>query len=177
MPAVIHNPVVMPFGPVDFARERRSALTLADAVQVLPGVPASTRRQSPVETAYELCEILRTQCELRGSHDHLFLLLYFDHVIRQLYSGAGLHNVLVPLPNAQFPTAEGSITADFAFWTGQRFVIVFIRESSFDPDWSKQERLLKSWGFEVFQLMAEQIETRGLSDENGAKVLEALRIQ
>src|SRR5262245_49613493 len=135
MPAVIHNPVVMPFGPLEIARERRSALTLADAQQVLPGVVPFGRRQSPVETAYELCEILRTRCELCGSHEHLFLLLYFDQVIRQLYSGAGLSSVLMPLPKAQFPAGEGFITADFAFWTGQRFVTVFIRESRLDPHW------------------------------------------
>jgi len=177
VPTVIHNPVILPFGPVDIAQEAHSALTLEDASQVLPGVATSMGwRQCPVEAAHRLCEILRSRCELRGSHEHLFLLLYFDHVIEQLQAGATLHDALLPLPNAQFSfIGDAFVTADFAFWTGRRFVTVFIRESRFDRHWLKEERLLKTWGFEVFQLMAEQLETRGLSGEIGGKILEALR--
>ena len=177
MPTVIHNPIVLPFGPVDIAPEEQSALTLADAPQVLPGVVDSSGwRQGPVEATHGLCEILRSRSELRGSHEHLFLLLYFDQVIEQLHSGATLRSALLPLPNATFSvTGEAFVTADFAFWTGRRFVAVFIRESRFDRHWFREERLLKTWGFEVFQLMAEQLETRGLSGDIGEKILEALR--
>jgi hypothetical protein len=102
--------------------------------------------------------------------------LYFDQVIEQLHTGATLRSALLPLPNAEFSdTGEAFVTADFAFWTGRHFVTVFIRESRFDRHWFREERLLRTWGFEVFQLMAEHLETRGLSGDIGEKILEALR--
>jgi hypothetical protein len=174
---IIHSQVVIPTGPLDIAPEDHRALTLDDAAAVFHEVPdPSGSNPNPIETAFHVSELLRGQCKLHRSHEHLFLLLYFDRVIQKLNSGCPLRGTLLPLPKARFSMSrdeQTAVTTDFAFWTGRRFASVFIRESRFDQDCS-EERFLKLWGFEVFRLMADQLETRGLATDAGAKVLDAL---
>ena len=177
VPTLIHSHVIIPSGPLEIAPDQR-ALTLEDAPEVFPdSANGCLVNPNPIETAYQISDILRTQGRLRGSHEHLFLLLYFDKVIEKLSSGATLRGILLPLPKARFSVAvddQNSVAADFAFWTGRRFATVFIRESRFQQDLSAEERRLKAWGLEVFRLMADQLETRGLSNEAGARLLDAL---
>jgi len=174
---LIHSQVRIPSGHLEIAPEEHKALTLEDAPQVFrEATDPSGFNPNPIDMAYHVCEMLRSQCKLHRSHEHLFLLLYFDRVIEKLTAGSTLRGALLPLPKARFSMAgdvQSAVTADFAFWTGRRFVTVFIRESRFDQD-SSEERLLKMWGIDVHRLMADQIETRGLSTEAGAKLLEVL---
>ena len=176
MPILIQSRIDLPFGQLDITQEEHSALTLEDAPKVFPAAKSLGRNSDPVEAAYQLCETLRSRCPLQGSHEHLFMLLYFDRVIEKLKFGSMRRSSLLPLPKARFSLAsdQNAITADFAFWTGHRFVTVFIRESGLDRSWSVEERLLKLWGFEVFRLMADQLETQGLNGETGSKILDAL---
>jgi hypothetical protein len=177
VPTLIHSQVLIPSGPLEIAPEERRAITLEDAPEVFRAGPDTAGyNPNPIEAAFHVCEILRSQFKLHRSHEHLFLLLYFDRVIEKLASGSTLRGALLPLPKARFSTAgddQTSVTADFAFWTGRRFIAAFIRESRFDED-CPEERLLKLWGFEVYRLMADQLETRGLATEAGAKLLDAL---
>ena len=177
MPTVIQSHVIIPSGQFEIARDHR-ALTLEDVPEIFPaGANSWGGNPNPIETAYQISDMLRSQCKLQGSHEHLFLLLYFDRAIEKLNSGATLRSILLPLPKARFSLAgeeQTSVTTDFAFWTGRRFATVFIRESWFDHDLPVDERRLKLWGLEVFRLMADQLETRGLSSEAGARLLDAL---
>ena len=177
MPTVIHSQVVIPTGPLDIAPEEHRALTLEDAPEVFKeALDPSGSNPDPIETAFHVSDLLRSQCKLHRSHEHLFLLLYFDRVIEKLSSGCTLRGTLLPLPKARFSMSrdeQTAVTTDFAFWTGRRFATVFIRESRFDQDCS-EERFLKLWGFDVYQLMADQLETRGLATDAGTKVLDAL---
>jgi hypothetical protein len=177
VPTLIHSHVVVPSGQFEIAQDHR-ALTLEDAPEIFPDSANSCGgNPNPIETAYQISDMLRAQCKLQGSHEHLFLLLYFDRVIEKLSSGATLRCILLPLPKARFSLTgddQTSVTTDFAFWTGRRFATVFIRESRFQQDLSAEERLLKMWGLEVFRLMADQLETRGLSSETGERLLDAL---
>jgi hypothetical protein len=176
MPSLIHSQVVVPFGQGDIATEEHGPLTLEDAPQVFPGFDTLGPNSNLIEAAYQISEMLRGRCELQGSHEHLFLLLYFDRVIESLNAGSTLRDALLPLPKARFSLVgeSSAITTDFAFWTGRRFVTVFIQESCFGQDLSVEERLLKLWGLEVFRLMADQLETHGLKGEIGAKLFDAL---
>src|SRR5262245_13303298 len=177
VPTLIHSHVVIPSGQFEIAPDHR-ALTLEDVPEIFPSSANSCGgKPNPIETAYQISDMLRRECLLQGSHQHLFLLLYFDRVIEKLSSGWTLRCILLPLPKARFSLAGGdqtSSTTDFAFWTGRRFTTVFIRESRFDQDISAEERLLKMWGLDVFQLMADQLETRGLSNEAGERLLDTL---
>jgi hypothetical protein len=177
VPTLINSHVIIPSGQFEIPPDHR-ALTLEDAPEIFPdSANFCWGNPNPIETAYQISDMLRSQCKLQGSHEHLFLLLYFDRVIEKLSSGATFRCILLPLPKARFSPAgddQTSVTADFAFWTGRRFATLFIRESRFDQDLSPDERLLKIWGLEVFRLMADQLETRGLSNEAGTRVLDAL---
>jgi hypothetical protein len=177
VPTLINSHVIIPSGQFEIPPDHR-AITLEDAAEIFPDTANFCGSDpNPIETAYQISDMLRSKCKLQGSHEHLFLLLYFDRVIEKLSSGATLRCILLPLPKARFSPASDdrtSVTADFAFWTGRRFATVFIRESRFDQDLSPDERLLKTWGLEVFRLMADQLETRGLSNEAGTRVLDAL---
>src|SRR5262245_30698607 len=138
VPTLIHSHVLIPSGQLETAPAERRALTLEDAPEVLQTVldPAGYD-PNPIETAFHVCEILRGQFKLQRSHEHLFLLLYFDRVIAKLASGCTLRGTLLPLPKARFSMSgddQTAVTSDFAFWTGRRFVTVFIRESRFDED-------------------------------------------
>jgi hypothetical protein len=180
VPTLIHSQVRIPSGHLEIAPEEHKALTLDDARDVFrEASDPSGYKPNPIDRAFHVCEVLRSQCKLQRSHEHLFLLLYFDRVIEKLTTGSTLRGALLPLPKARFSIAgdaQNAVTADFAFWTGRRFVTVFIRESRFDHECS-EERLLKLWGFEVYRFMADQIETRGLLTEAGAKLLNALWLQ
>jgi len=177
VPTLIHSQVLISSGQLEIAPEERRALTLEDAPEVFRAGPdPAGSNPNPIEAAFHICEILRGQCKLHRSHEHLFLLLYFDRVIEKLALGCTLRGTLLPLPKTRFSMAgdaQTAVTADFAFWTGRRFITVFIRESRFDED-CPEERLLKLWGFEVYRLMADQLETRGLATDAGAKILDAL---
>jgi hypothetical protein len=177
MPTLIQNQVTLSFGRLEISCAGQSALTLENLLDVFPtkALPFSYH-PDPAEAAYEVCDILRERCSLRGSHEHLFLLLYFNRVIERMKSGAVVSNALLPLPKARFSMAgrQNSVMVDFAFWTGERFVAVFIHESPFDRHGRLEESLLKVWGFDVYCLMAEEFETRGLMGDTGRKILAAL---
>jgi hypothetical protein len=177
VPALIHSQVVIPTGPLEIAPEHHRALTVEDADEVFrEAADPAGYNPNPIEMALHVSEMLRNQCKLQRSHEHLFLVLYFDRVLEKLNSGCTLRGVLLPLPRVRFSMPgdeQNAVIADFAFWTGRRFTTAFVRESRFDQD-SSEERLLKLWGFDVFRLMADQLETRGLMTDAGAKLLEAL---
>ena len=177
MPTLIQSQIVIPSGLLEIRPEGRRAVTLEDAPEVFPETRDPHGHSSdPVETAYHVFEVLRSQCGLQRSHEHLFLLLYFDRIVEKLSSGATLRAALLPLPKARFSMCGDEhrpVSVDFAFWTGRRFVTVFICESRFNED-SAEERFLRVWGCEVFRLMADQLETRGLVGESGSKILDAL---
>jgi hypothetical protein len=179
MPTLIHNQVTVSVGPLEIACHELTALTLEDAPEIFRAVVHFFPNPDPVETAHEICDILRDGCNLERSHEHLFVLLYFNRVIEKLKLGSSLHSCLLPLPKARFSLAgcHSSVTVDFAFWTGKRFVVVFIHESPFDRHGREEGGLLKAWGFEVFGLMADEFETRGLMGETGLNILGALRLR
>jgi len=180
MPTVLHTRISFPFGHLELACEEQGALTLEDASKIFPAAADSfVRSPNPVDTAYEICETLREGCELQGSHEHLFLLLYFNQAIEKLESGSLLRDALLPLPKVRVSVAGESkpVTVDFAFWTGQHLVAVFIDEGRFRRHSNIEEGFLKVWGFEVFCLMADEFETRGLMGETGQKILEALSLR
>jgi len=180
VPTLINSHVIIPSGQFEIPPGHK-AITLEDAPEIFPGTANFCEgNPNPIEMAYQISDMLRSKSKLQGSHEHLFLLLYFDRVIEKLSSGATLRCILLPLPKARFSPVgynRASVTADFAFWTGHRFATIFIRESRFDQDLSPDERLLKMWGLDVFRLMADQLETRGLSNEAGTRVLDALWLQ
>jgi hypothetical protein len=100
-------------------------------------------------------------------------------VVEALKAGASPKKVLLPMPKARFCTmsAGQAIPVDFVFWTGERFVAIFLHESSFDQDQRKDEMIsLRIWGVEVFSLMADEFETYGLMSETGMKIREAIRL-
>jgi len=180
MPTLIHNQVSVSVGGSEIACEDALALTLRDAPKTFPAVsPFFWLYSDPIERTHEICDTLRETCQLEGSHEHLFLLLYFNRVIEKLKSKAFLKDVLLPLPKARFslPEVRKSVPVDFAFWTGERFVAVFIHESPFDLHGRSVEALLKIWGFEVFCLVADEFETRGLMGDTGRRILETLQLR
>jgi hypothetical protein len=176
---LIHNQVSVSVGGSEIACEDDIALTLRDAPKTFPAVsPVFWLSSDSIERSHGICDTLRERCQLDGSHEHLFLLLYFNRVIEKLKSKAFLKDVLLPLPKAQFSLADEhtSVTVDFAFWTGDRFVAVFIHESAFDLHGRSSESLLKIWGFDVFCLVADEFETRGLMGDTGRQILEAVNL-
>jgi hypothetical protein len=180
MPTLIHSQVTVSFGRLEIVCEENHALTLGNAPQIFPAAGALLiDNPDPIETAEEICDILREGCELRGSHEHLFLLLYFNRAIERLKSGAPLGSALLPLPKTRFSMAgvQNPPTVDFAFWTGERFVVVFIHESPFDQHGRTEGTLLKIWGFEVFCLRADELELCGLTGETGLKILDAVQLR
>ena len=180
MPTLILSQVTLSFGRLEFSCEQNRALTLEDASQIFPAAGALlSENPDSIEAADEICNILREGCELRGSHEHLFLLLYFSHAIKRLTFGAPLTSALLPFPKARFSMAgvQNPLTVDFAFWTGERFVVVFIRESPFDEHGRTEEALLKIWGFDVFSLSAQEVEMWGLSGDTGVKILDAVHLR
>lgn len=180
MPAALNTQVSFPFGHLDVACEERAAITLNDAAVIFPAAADSFRRSAnPIETAYEICDTLREGCELQGSHEHLFLLLYFNHIVERIKSGLSFREALLPLPKARISVTGKSkpVTVDFAFWTGQRLVAVFIDEGGFRRHSHVEEGCLKVFGFEVFCLMADEFEIRGLTGATGQKILEALSLR
>src|SRR2546426_11326756 len=79
MPSLIHSQVSVEFRRLEIVCEEGSPVTFEDAPQLFPVTADLFRRNSdPIEMAHELCDILRDGCELQGSHEHLFLLLYFS---------------------------------------------------------------------------------------------------
>src|SRR5262245_32599152 len=99
MPTLIHSQVTLSFGRLEIICEGNHALTLEDAPQVFPAASALLiDNPDPIETAEEICDILREGSELQGSHEHLFLLLYFNRAIERLKAGAPLGSALLPLP-------------------------------------------------------------------------------
>jgi len=179
MPTLINQQVTLSFGRLEIACRSGTPLTLEDAPEIFPATAASFEHvPDPIQMAHEICDTLREGCGLQGSHEHLFLLLYFNLVIEGLKSGAPLHSALLPLPKTRFTmtSQHKSITVDFGFWTGQRFIAVFIHESSIDQHRRAEEALLKVWGFDVFCLKADEFETRGLMGETGMKILEAVHL-
>ena len=180
MPTLILSQVTLLFGRLEIMCDENSALTLENAAHIFPAAGALlTENPDPIETANEICDILREGCELRGSHEHLFLLLYFNRAIKRLESGAGLNSALLPLPKTRFSMAgvQNPVTVDFGFWTGDRFVVVFIRESPFDQHGRTEEALLKIWGFDVFSLSADEVERCGLDGATGLKILDAVHLR
>jgi hypothetical protein len=180
MPTLILSQVTLSFGRLEIVCEENRAVTLEDASRIFPVAGALLiENPDPIETADEICDILREGCELRGSHEHLFLLLYFSRAIKRLKSGAPLSSALLPLPKTRFSMAgvQNPLTVDFAFWTGDRFVVVFIRESPFDQHGRTEEALLKIWGFDVFCLRADEVEMCGLGGDTGLKILDALHLR
>jgi hypothetical protein len=177
MPTLIHNQVILSFGRLEVSCAGQPAITLENTPDVFPtkALPFSYH-PDPVEAAYEICDLLREKCALHGSHEHLFLLLYFNRVVERMKSEAVLSPALLPLPKARFSVAgrQNSIMVDFAFWTGERFVAIFIHESPFDQHGRFEEALLKVWGFDVYCLTAEEFETRGLMGDTGRNILDAL---
>jgi len=179
MPSVIHNHVVVPFGRLQMPVENRDSLTLEHVSEVFPAAEnLDLHHLDPIEKADQICEILRDGCDLQRSHEHLFLLLYFGRVIDKLKEGATLNCALLPLPKARFSLAgeQPGVTVDFAFWNGQKFVAVFIHESRYNQPLPADAGLLKIWGFDVYCLMADEFETRGLMGNTGLKILEALQL-
>lgn len=170
--------VVLPIGGLDIGLDQRLALTLADVRIIFPAVAHYLPTQGhPVQRAYDICDMLRNYCEVRGSHEHLFLLLYFDHVVKNLRSDVTLSTALLPLPNARFFLTDDpkGMTVDFLFWTGRRFVGVFISAGGFEKIGSAEDRLLNLWGSNVFRLMANELETQGLAGQTGLKIVHALQ--
>ena len=180
MPITVHNQVNVSFGDLEIVCENHKPLTLRDALDVFP-TSATLIDQYFIDTAeivHEICDILREGCHLQGSHEHLFLLLYFNRVSEKLRSGMSLSSIYLPLPKARFSIGEQrSISVDFVFWTGERFIAVFIHESSYDRHGRAEEGLLKVWGFDVYCLMADEFETRGLMGVTGLKILDELRLR
>jgi hypothetical protein len=178
MPTLIFNEVTVSFGKFDVTCDERRPVTLAALPDLFPEAAASLRHQcDPAEIVHEICDIVREGCELEGSHEHLFLMLYFGRVIEKLNNGLRPRDILLPLPKTQFALGveRKFVTVDFAFWTGERFIVIFIHESTFDLSRQK-ERLLHIWGFDVFSLRADEFETVGLMGDTGIKILEALRL-
>jgi len=176
MPTLIQSQVVLPFGRLDTACEDRRPLTLADAPRIFPA--AIRPEGDPFEFADATCEMLRTECELQGSHEHLFLLLYFNRVIDKMKQGGIWTKALLPLPNARFSMGndQSSVKVDFAFWTGRKLIAVFIDENRLRQR-TDEVRLLKAWGFDVYVMMADEFETRGLMGDVGLKVLDAVGLR
>jgi hypothetical protein len=180
MPTLILSQVTLSFGRMEIVCEENHALTLENAAQIFPAAGALLMENpDPIETAHEICDILREGSELRGSHEHLFLLLYFNLAIKRLESGAQLNSALLPLPKTRFSMVgvKNPLTVDFAFWTGDRFVVVFIRESPFDQHGRMEEGLLRIWGFDVFTLRADEVEMCGLGGATGLKILDAVHLR
>src|SRR5262249_41071606 len=159
------------------ACEEGSGLTLQDAPELFPDAASLFRFECDlVERAHEICDTLR-DCEHQGSGQHLFLLLYFGRMIESLKAGASLGDIFLPLPKARFAIAgeHDSITVDFGFWTGERFVVVLFQEDPADPHERARAGLLRIWGFDVFRLVADEFETQGLSGNTGRQILESLK--
>jgi hypothetical protein len=179
MPTLIFNQVTLSFGRFEIACGERRPVTLGELPDIFPDASALLRQHSdPVEIVHEICDIVREGCELEGSHEHLFLMLYFGRVIEKLKDGLLPRDVLLPLPKTQFALGEERkfVTVDFAFWTGERFIAVFIHESTFELSGDK-ERLLRMWGFDVFCLVADEFEMQGLSGEAGLRILDAVHLR
>ena len=188
MPIQIHSPFSIPFGrlepelgPIHFLGsprreppaqggflrvyidpEENSAVTLDNVPAVFPApAHACPTTRDPVNAVYSICETLRTRCELEGIHELLFLTLYFDRVA-VMAGTEPQRKALLPLPKAHFCFPQKTVRVDFAFWTGRRFVAVFIDVARLQSGGAADEKLLRSYGFEVLRLRADQIETRGL---------------
>src|SRR5262249_39604404 len=161
--------ITLTFGHIDIPCESRSALTLIGGLNIFPSIALLLHYDcEPVDFAHELCDVLRETCCLKGSHEHLFLLLYFNRIIEKLRLGFPICNVLLPLPKARFYFRDqNSITTDFVFWTGERFVAVFMHESTYDHQGRADEAMLKARGFEVYSLIATEFESRGLMGDTG----------
>jgi hypothetical protein len=174
MPTLIQRQIVLPFGRLDTACKDRRPLTLTDVARVFPA--ASKPEADPFEFADTTCEMLRTECDLQGSHEHLFLLLYFNRVIEKVKLGANLSKALLPLPNARLFMGTDSVKVDFAFWTGQKFIAVFIDESRLRQR-KDEVRLLKAWGDDVYIMLADEFETGGLMNDVGLAILKAVGLR
>jgi hypothetical protein len=176
VPISIHSQVLLSYGRLDIAYQP-DPLTLKDAWVIFPSADdfTTTTGRDAALIADDICELLRHRCGLKRSHEHLFLSLYFQFV-EGFKSPAALSSALLPLPKARLFSVEDlkPITVDFAFWTGTRFVCIFIGENRQDAALSRDERLLKLWGFDVFRLQAEELETRGLASRSGARLLRVL---
>jgi hypothetical protein len=175
MPITVHNRVIVSFGEHEVTCEKDHPLTLLDALDIFPSIACVLDYDcSTPDFADEICDVLREASDLEGSHEHLFLLLYFNRLIEKLKTGLSLSNALLPLPQARVSIGQQKpISADFIFWTGERFVAIFIHESPYDRK-TQDETSLRTWGFEVFSLMAPEFEMRGLMGDTGIKILRAL---
>jgi hypothetical protein len=179
MPTLIRHQISVSFGHLEIACAEGIALTLNDAPELFPATATLCRSElDSVETAFEICDTLR-DCELESSHEHLFLLLYFNWLTEKLKAGASLRDVFLPLPKTRFTVAgeTESVTVDFAFWTGERFVAVFIHHNPFDPAVRAKIGLLKIWGFDVYAFVSDEFEVRGLMGSAGLKLLSTLGLR
>jgi hypothetical protein len=122
---------------------------------------------------HSLCDLLRGNCELHSSYQHLFLTLYFDQVWEEhCASGKPLGRCLMPLPQTHFYLTDFSdllegkcqqkcVRVDFAFWTGQRFLAIQITEPT-DDDRIRDERLLRFWGIDFIRMPEEEISDKAV---------------
>ena len=117
---LIHNQVSVSVGGSEIACEDDIALTLRDAPKTFPAVsPVFWLSSDSIERSHGICDTLRERCQLDGSHEHLFLLLYFNRVIEKLKSKAFLKDVLLPLPKAQLSLADDILPSRWILRSGR----------------------------------------------------------
>jgi hypothetical protein len=172
---------------VHIDRTKRIAVTLDQVSAACSLLGGMTLQEDPVELLCTMCDTLRTHCELQGSHEHLFLMLYFDQ-LREVFrpdplagsqpavTEAQLRRALMPLPKAHFYLGDSSsappeectdkcVVVDFVFWTGRRFIAILIRDQGGPKQTAAStERRLQLWGMKTFMVTADHIENRGLED-------------
>jgi hypothetical protein len=151
-------------------------ISLAHLFQMFSITPRSMWiNENPLDSLDAICDLLRNNCELTGSHQHLFLSLYFDLIAEAFKSNASgkprwdsfheqLGQFLLPLPEAHLYWAEGSrcIRANFLFWTGHCFAAVLISENSSREDCIVDEQALSVAGLQVVPISAREMESNGL---------------
>src|SRR5689334_1280719 len=128
MPITVHNRVTVSFGEHEVVCEKEQPLTLIDGLDIFPSIAFVLDYEcSTSDFADEICDVLREASDLESSHQHLFLLLYFNRVIDELGTGFPISNALLPLPQARISIGQQRpVSADFIFWTGDRFIAIFI---------------------------------------------------
>lgn len=158
-------------------RSKCAAVTLDQFSTAFPAWRELLLNTDPLNSPDIICEILRTDCELQSSSEHLFLTLYFDQlneILRFQARGTNDRSIvsalmrrsLMPLPQTHLYLTDFSALAsgdcrqrcvkvDFAFWTGQRFVAVLADEPGHCEDREQEERLLRFWGLEIFHFRIE----------------------
>ena len=181
------SPLIVPFGGLNRPRhqDRNTNSGVAPFVCIHPtqgvaitlehfpsifSAPDLLRENDLTESLFDICETLRAQ--VQRSHEHLFLMLYFDQIAEMLKIQR--RSALLPLPKTHLTEPRGDnagepgqkcIRADFAFWTGNRLAAVMIDETQPQHDCLSEDRLLRRWGVTVFRLMtAKKSKREGIPD-------------